>query len=100
MRLFRPYLKRSGLGDFKRKKLPGKIIRSPHKFEPFWQQVYNKCPPTYNTGAENVPKKASDKVGMYDCGIVSFLIREGNSYFEELFQNLKKSVSQFVFVFN
>ena len=47
-----------------------------------------------------MPKKASDKVGMYDCGIVSFLIREGNSYFEELFQNLKKSVSQFVFVFN
>ena len=33
------------------------VARSPHKFEPFWQQVDYKCPPTYNTGAENVPKK-------------------------------------------
>ena len=64
-----------GWGEFKRKKLLGNIIRSAHKFEPFWQQVYNKCPPTYNTGAENVPKKASDTVGMYGCGVGSFLIR-------------------------
>lgn len=41
-----------------------------------------------------MPKKASDKVGMYGCGIVSLLIREENGYFEELFQNSKKSVSQ------
>ena len=33
---------------------------APHKFEPFWQQLHNKCPPTYihtNTGAENAPQK-------------------------------------------